>query len=58
MGVEVIGPLGVLEPPGEEGKPRLPPGAPGPRLRSKESTRATSVCSDLENSEQKHVLID
>ena len=57
MGVEVIGPPGVLEPPGEEGKPRLPP-LPGPRLRSKESTRATSVCSDLENSEQKNVLID
>ena len=57
MGVEVIGPPGVLEPPGEEGKPRLPPD-PGPRLRSKESTRATSVCSDLENSEQKNVLID
>ena len=56
MGVEVIGPLGVLEPPGEEGKHRLPPLA-GPRLRSKESTRATSVCSDLENSEQKNVLI-
>ena len=42
-----------LDPEAGEAWPRLPP---EPRLRSKESTRATSVCSDLENSEQKNYV--